>query len=289
MSKAKNPLGRNLAALLGGESTAATEAMAGAAAMLDQNQLLTVPIESLKPSPNQARRSFNSTSLMELVASITEHGILQPILVSPRTKDGFYTIIAGERRWRAAAMAKLAKVPVTIMAKNKNTQEASLVENLQREDLNPMEEAMAFSMLLKLGSTHEQLAKRIGKSRPYISNSVRLLDLPKEIQRDVEKGEMPTATARVLVGKPDALRLAKVIKGQKLNVRQAEKLALQKQTSPKETDDLILRWQKMVSEALGMKVAIKQNPNKKGTFTIHYQTQEQLETLVETLNHPLQK
>ena len=297
----KNPLGRSLASLLGGEGVAASEAMAGAAAMRGENRSMLVATEKLKPNPNQPRQRFASQNLLELATSIKQHGILQPILVLPRNlQTGAYEIVAGERRWRAATMAKLAEVPVTVMAKSKDARTASLVENLQREDLNPLEEATAFSALLKLGPyTHQQLAQRLGKSRAYVSNSVRLMELPKAIQQDLTDGNMPAATARLLVGKKDALGLAKVIKSQRLNVRQAEKLVAGK-PEVRTQDETLKRWQQLVSEALGMRVAIKQRATKskegkqqeasqKGSFTIYYQSREQLETLVETLSHPLKK
>lgn len=286
----KQSLGRGLAELLGGGDVAAAEAAAGAAVWKGQLASATVAIENLKPNPNQPRRNFEPQALRELTASIREHGILQPILVTADGERGKFRIVAGERRWRAAAAAKLTEVAVVILDKpNRDTARlASLVENLQRQDLNPIEEAVGYEALIKSSAyTHEQVARKVGKSRSYVTNILRLLDLPEGVRRDVELGALPSATGRLLVGKENALGLAGQIKKNKLNVRQAEKLVAAAKSPRAEVPPRFAQWERLVSDALGMKVKI--SGDDKGRFVIYYQGGEQLETLVETLSHPLKK
>ena len=284
----RKPLGRGLASLLSGGDIAAAEAAAGAAIWKGQPTTATVAIESLAPSRNQPRRDFDDQSLRELAASIKEHGVLQPILVAEGSDGGAFEIVAGERRWRAAAIAELSEVPIIILRQTNRdaAQVVSLVENLQRQDLNPMEEAVGYEALVNsFAYTHERVAKKMGKSRSYITNSLRLLELPRTVQRDVALGNLPTAAARLLVGRENAEALARRIKDNKLNVRQVERLVAADRKPPTERSESAARWERMVGEALGMKVRI--SGGDKGSFTIYYRGLEQLEALVESLSHPL--
>ncbi len=288
---AKKSLGRGLTSLLSGEGVAAGEAAAGAAAWRDHLSLVTVSIEKLKPNPGQPRRRFEEESLQELAASIKQHGILQPILALAG-KDGEFIIVAGERRWRAAAIAELRELPVAVLPKpEKDTAKvASLVENLQRRDLNPIEEALAYEALINsFGYTHEQVAQKVGKSRPYVTNALRLLELPESLRRDIENGELSAGAARLLVGRNDAVRLASKMKKEKMSVRRAEELVAKKNAAGPiaraVAQPAAMGWERTVSEALGMKVQIQGAQN--GRLIIHYKGLEQLETLVETLSHPL--
>ena len=216
-------LGRGLSALLG--EVEAPGAEPSAAATSGAREL---PIELIHRNPDQPRVHFDPDELEELAQSLRQKGVLQPILVRPsRQAEGEYQIVAGERRWRAAQMAELRTVPALVKDLGDNeTLEVALIENVQRSDLNALEEAVAYSALMGLGQkTQEEVAAVVGKSRPHVANSLRLLQLPQAVQLLVREKQLSAGHARALVGVPDAEGLAREIVAQGLNVRETEALA----------------------------------------------------------------
>lgn len=274
-------------------------------------------VAELEPSQFQPRRTFDADALNELAESIKVHGLLQPIVV--REKDlvepgtASYEIIAGERRWRAAQLAQLHEVPVIIKdMTDLEALEIALIENLQREDLNPVEEAMGLKRLLKdYDYTQEQLAKSLGKSRSYIANMVRLLNLPEDVLSFVEAGDLSAGHARALITVPNAGEMAKQIVDDKLSVRDTEKLVsfvtnnsksndngteslpgvsressadlsnTMTNSSSKSVDTLAL--EKELSDIIGMRVEINSKDNKSGNVTIAWKSLDQLDTVIKTL------
>jgi len=249
------------------------------------------PIESISPNPHQPRQNFSDSELIELADSIKEKGIIQPILVS-RTKDGFQ-LIAGERRWRAAQKAGLDKIPVLIRdVSPAETLELALIENIQRKDLNPIEESSAYQELVeKFHFTQEALSKRVGKDRSTIANFLRLLKLPAIIQQDLIDGRLTAGHARVLVAmEPLSVQLEirdRIIK-KSLSVRQTEDLVkkivtLKKPKSPKtEIDHYIDSLSKDLQKSLGTKVIIRRK-GKKGKIIIDFYSDEDLSRLIDHL------
>lgn len=271
-----------------------------------------VPIEQLKPNPYQPRKLFEKDALEELAQSIRTKGILQPLLVR-RAKDGQgYEIIAGERRWRASQIAKLHALPVVIKEiSDRDAVEIGLIENLQREDLNAMEEAGAFLKLSEEFSySQDQIAQVIGKSRSHVANILRLLQLPKPVVRLIMEGKLSAGQARPLIGHPLAHELAqRIVEGQ-LTVRQVEKLvavgrevgtpaaakkggrpagATKKAPTPEATakkDADTLAFERGLTSALGLKVEIEGEPGnpEAGRLVVHYQKLEQLDELAKKLS-----
>ena len=249
------------------------------------------PIESISPNPHQPRQNFSDSELIELADSIKEKGVIQPILVS-RTKDGFQ-LIAGERRWRAAQKAGLDKIPVLIRdVSPAETLELALIENIQRKDLNPIEESSAYQELVeKFHFTQEALSKRVGKDRSTIANFLRLLKLPAIIQQDLIDGRLTAGHARVLVAmEPLSVQLEirdRIIK-KSLSVRQTEDLVkkivtLKKPKSPKtEIDHYIDSLSKDLQKSLGTKVIIRRK-GKKGKIIIDFYSDEDLSRLIDHL------
>ena len=276
-------LGRGLNALLGSPG------------IQDQGDgAVSLPISQVEPGLNQPRKRFDPETLAELADSIRIHGIIQPLTVR-RLSTGYYQIIAGERRWRAAKDAGLREVPVVIIeADDKKVMEIGLIENLQREDLNPVEEAQGYQTLMEeYGLTQEQVAQQMGKSRPAITNTLRLLALPPEVMGLLEEGVLSAGHARAILGAPTAAlqreAAKKVVDGQ-LSVRQTEALikALQKEKpdKPKEQGpDLSLylgELEKDLSGRLGRKVKIAHR-GKKGRIELEYYNEQDLEALLELL------
>ncbi|MDF0728495.1 ParB/RepB/Spo0J family partition protein [Cytobacillus sp. S13-E01] len=253
-----------------------------------------VKINELRPNPYQPRKNFNAEAITELKESILTHGILQPIIVR-RSIRGF-EIVAGERRFRAAKEAKFTAVPVVVRdLSEQQMMEIALLENLQREDLTPIEEAVAYQSLIDhLKLTQEQLAQRLGKSRPHIANHLRLLTLPKQIQALISEGKLSMGHGRTLLGlkKKDKLQAVvdKVIK-EKLNVRQLELLVTQiNENVPRETvkpkkekNVFIKERETFLQERFGTSVSIKQN-KKKGKIEIEFFSNEDLERILEILD-----
>jgi ParB family chromosome partitioning protein len=249
------------------------------------------PVESISPNPHQPRQNFNASELIKLADSIKEKGVIQPILVS-KAKDG-YQLIAGERRWRAAQKAGLDKIPVWIRdVSPAETLELALIENIQRKDLNPIEESSAYHELIqKFHLTQEVLAKRVGKDRSTIANFLRLLKLPAIIQQDLIDGQLTTGHARVLVAIESLSAQKKVrdlIIKKSLSVRQTEDLGkkiltLKKSKNPKtETDHYIESLSKDLQKSLGTKVVIRRK-GKKGKIIIEFYSDEDLGRLIDQL------
>ncbi len=252
-----------------------------------------LPIEKIEPKPDQPRSRFDADGLAELAGSIAEHGIIQPITVR-KLDGGFYQIIAGERRWRAARMAGLSEVPVRIIeADDKEAMEMALVENLQREDLNPVEEATGYKQLMsEYGMTQEQVAARVGKSRPVIANSLRILTLPKEVLWLVESGALSLSLARtVLEAEGDDARIYAAQQAAEKDMTVKELSALIKKLSreekPKKENegvDYIAEVEKDLTQKLGRRVKIV-NGRKKGRFEIEYYGEEDFERLLAALEN----
>ena len=254
---------------------------------------VSIPISQVEPGLNQPRKRFDPEALADLAQSIRLHGIIQPLTVR-RLASGYYQIIAGERRWRAAKEAGLSEVPALIIeADDRKVMELALIENLQREDLNPAEEARGYQSLMEdYGLTQEQVAQRMGKSRPAIANTLRLLALPQDLMELVESGQLSAGHARAILAAPTAAlqrqAAKKVIQGQ-LSVRQTEALvkALQKerQDKPKEQPQLQLylgELEKDLSGRFGRKVTIS-HKGKKGKIQLEYYDSQDLEGLLALL------
>ena len=255
---------------------------------------VTLPISQVEPGLNQPRKRFDQEALADLAESIRIHGIIQPLTVR-RLSTGYYQIIAGERRWRAAKLAGLTEVPAVIMeADDRKVMELGLIENLQREDLSPAEEARGYQTLMEeYGLTQEQVAQQMGKSRPAIANTLRLLALPEDIMKLVEEGQLSAGHARAILGAPTPAMqrqaAKKVVEGQ-LSVRQTEALikALQKQAQEKPKpagEDLSLylgELEKDLSGRLGRKVKIAHR-GKRGKIELEYYDSQDLEGLLALL------
>ena len=269
MLQKKSPLGKGLDALLKTDSDPAT-----------------LPISSIKPNEEQPRKRFDEKRLAELAESIKQYGIIQPIVV--KKEGAFYRIVAGERRFRAAQMAGLKQVPVTIF-KGEEDYQVSLIENLQREDLNPIEIAEAYDELMKrFGYTQEELSKKVGKSRSEVSNSMRLLNLCEKVKDLVRCGELSTGQVRPLaVLKHDEQELLlKRILNEKLTARQVEKIASAKPAKKKaKKADTSEIWQKKAAEiASGTKAKVVLKPKKRGiSVTLNFASIEDFETFSASL------
>ena len=279
---AKKPsgLGRGLGALLGDEALKS-----------DNSGVLTVPISQVENCSSQPRKAFDPEALEELAESIRQHGILQPLTVR-RLQSGYYQIIAGERRWRAARLAGLAEVPVLVIeADDRKAAELAMVENLQREDLNPMEEAAGFQALMDgYRLTQEEAAKRVGKSRSAVANALRLLSLPKAVAALLRDKEISAGHARALLPLEDPERMeqaAKTVIGQQLSVRQTEllvkRLLSQPKDAPEKQPDIYVADLERAMEALtGHRIAIQPGA-KKGRVVIEYYGNEDLEAVCDAL------
>ena len=264
--KPRKGLGRGLSALLNDASSVVPEQ--SEAHTSNASDVKIVPIESVSPSPDQPRKKFPPGDMQDLANSISEKGVLQPLLVRPDSKvPSGYSIVAGERRWRAAQMAKLHEIPVIIRAlSDDETLEIAIVENVQRADLDPIEEAQGYQQLIeRFGHSQSALSKVIGKSRPYIANALRLLSLPDYVKDQLTAGRISSGHARALVTTPEPSVLARKIVEQGLSVRQTEDLARQitpskprapKSAAPtKDADTRVLEAD--LSAALNLKVAIR--------------------------------
>jgi ParB family chromosome partitioning protein len=282
-AKEVNPrLGRGLAALLG-EVAPSPQPAATAG-------VTTLAIDMLEPGPYQPRGVMDPEALEELATSIRTRGILQPILVRPDpAREGRYQIIAGERRWRAAQRAGLHEVPALVRAlADADAMAAALVENLQRQDLNAMEEAEGYRRLIdEFGLTQDALGQAVGKSRSHVANTLRLLNLPPTVQAEVRGGALSAGHARALLAHPEPEKAALAVIARGLNVRQTEALASRPEaaTSPrsgpaKDADTRAL--ERTLSERLGLKVEIAFD-GKGGTLRIRYRSLEQLDGLIALL------
>lgn len=250
-------------------------------------RIWVVPLSEIKPNPNQPRRQFKEAELKELAESIKEYGILQPILVDERV-DGGYEIIAGERRYRAARLAGLASVPVVVKSlANQQKLEVALIENIQRENLNPIEEAFSFQRLIEeFGLTQEQMAAKVGKSRSAVANAIRLLTLPEQIQAALIAGSVSSGQARALLSITDAKQQSDVflsMLGEKMTVREVERTAREKRATPlRRRDPNLLYVEEKLRAALGTKVSVTQK-GETGAITIHYFSKEELADLIKKI------
>ena len=277
-SSLKRGLGRGLSSLLGDTSK-----------VIETNK---VSINDLIRNQFQPRKHFNKESLEELTNSIKEQGVIQPIVVRPdKSSKGKYEIIAGERRWLASQNAGLHEVPVVILdVDDVKSLEFSIIENVQRQDLNPIEEARGYQKLIDdFDYNHEKLSKFIGKSRSYIANSIRLLSLPDEILLIVENGNISAGHARALIGMQNSVDIVKKILQKKLSVRQTENLAKQSRNKkfrliPKK-DANILDLQRVLEEKTGLTVLINNRKNNSGTISFAYQDLDQLEKIINTIKN----
>ncbi len=285
---ARPRLGRGLAALIGevGDEVGAIERARG------QKR---VPIEFLRPNPRNPRRQFDDAELDELAASIKERGVLQPIIVRgvPGLAD-VYEIIAGERRWRASQRAGLHDVPVIqVEASDREAMEIAIVENVQRADLNAMEEAAGYEQLIaEHGYTQADLSRVIGKSRPHVANTLRLLKLPESVRTQVATGALSAGHARALLALPDPEAAARRVIDDGLSVRDVERLAKPVDLETKsavairrEKDPDTRALEQTLEDVLGLKVAIDHRANGAGTLKITYRSLEQLETVCKRLKH----
>jgi ParB family chromosome partitioning protein len=254
-----------------------------------------IPIELLYRNPHQPRRHFVDTDLEELAESIRQKGVLQPILARPRPGEGGeYEIIAGERRWRAAQRAGLRTVPALIREMDdREAMEMALIENIQREDLGPLEEARGFAALSeRFARTQEAIAAAVGKSRSHVANSMRLLRLPQAVQDHLESGHLSAGHARTLIDHKDAEALAERIIAHGLNVRQAEALARgpdhqpRKVAARKGADSDTQALESDLSEALGLEVQIRDRDGV-GELRVRYRSLEQLDDLCRRLSRPV--
>ena len=279
-------LGSGLGALLG------DEALGG------DGNLSTVAIGKIEPRTDQPREFFDQEKLEELAGSIREHGLIQPITVRP-LDNGYYQIIAGERRWRAARMAGLARVPVNIIdADDRKTAELALIENLQRQDLNPIEEARGYRSLMDtFGLTQEQVADRVGKSRPAVANALRLLKLPEGVRDLLETGKLSTSQARAIAELDDRdlqRQLAERVAREELSVRETtalvKKMTANRGPSPAKKDrrrgadgvDYMAQVERELTEALGRRVRVDAGA-RSGTLRLDYYDPEDFEKLREAL------
>lgn len=285
MAKEKKGLGVGLDALFGAENFADDEA-----------ELLTLPITKVEPRIQQPRENFDEEALQNLADSIAQYGVIQPITVR-KTEGGYYQIIAGERRWRASRLAGLKEVPVRIIeADDRMTAELALVENLQREDLNPIEEAKGYRTLIdEFGLTQEEAAKSVGRSRPTVTNAMRLLSLSKPVLELVEKGELSAGHARALIqitDESEQLEAAKTVIEKSLSVRKTEQLAAKlcrqrEEGADEQKDEIKVDYAaeaaSRLSQSLGRKVRLIDG-KKTGRIEIEFYGADDREALITALD-----
>ncbi len=275
-------LGRGLSALIGDE--AVTVRGEGAS-----RKVPMLPVAFLRPNRFQPRKRFAEDDIRDLAESIREKGVLQPILIRPVAGDpNAFEIIAGERRWRAAQLAKLHEVPVVIRdIPDAEALELAIVENVQRSDLNAIEEAAAYHELLdRFGYTQEKISQEVGKSRSHVANTIRLLKLPESVKAMVRDGRLTAGHARTLLGSSDPEARAREIVAQSLNVREAEHRSDKKSTGVKPvvpSDPNVRQLESSLSNMLGLKVQIMHKGSKGGELRISYKTLEQLDDLIHRL------
>lgn len=280
----KGGLGRGLGALMGDAAIQAAQQGEGS---------LSLPISMVQPGLNQPRKRFNQETIAELADSIRTHGMIQPLTVR-RLASGYYQIIAGERRWRAAKEAGLKEVPAVIIeADDRKVMELGLIENLQREDLNPIEEAKGYQVLMEdYGLTQEEVSLRVGKSRPAVANAVRLLELPDPVQELLEEGRLSAGHARAILSarnKSDQRTLARRVVEEGLSVRQTENLVKQMNRPEKESEKRADPYQiyreaaaKELSDRFGRRVSITMGA-KKGKLEMEYYNEDDLNELLDLL------
>ena len=276
MNKIKKGLGRGLSSLIGETKV--------------ENKTNNLGLAEIIPNKYQPRKNFDEENLNDLVNSIKERGVIQPIIVRKSNMDNSkYEIIAGERRWLAAQKAGLHDIPVVVTdADDLKSLEFAIVENVQRHDLNPLEEAQGYKRLIdEFAYDQDKVSKFIGKSRSYISNSLRLLNLPKEVLDFVEQKKITAGHAKILVGLDNASFLANKFIEKKLSVRQAENLVKifrkTKRSTSSKVDSNIRDLENSISEKIGLSVSIKNNKNNKGTISFYYKELDQLNKIIDII------
>lgn len=280
----KKKLGRGLGELLGD-------------ALDDRGKILELSIDSISPNPWQPRKDFDEESLQALADSIKENGLIQPVVVRQKGTSLSYELAAGERRWRAARMAGLTVIPaIAVDYDDRSMAEMALVENLQRKDLNPVDEGMAYQKLMdEYSLTQEQISENVGRSRPYVANMVRLLDLPDEVKGLLAKGTLTAGQARPLLAlgsDAEKVQLARRIVQEGLSARKVEEIIRQgKDTKPKDPPPAAYAFMKAVEEQLGLavgsKVRVKIGKGKnahKGTISISFRNDEEFQRIADILN-----
>jgi len=276
MNKIKKGLGRGLSSLIGETKV--------------ENKTNNLSLAEIVPNKYQPRKNFDEENLNDLVNSIKERGVIQPIIVrKSNMNNSKYEIIAGERRWLAAQKAGLHEIPVVVTdADDLKSLEFAIVENVQRHDLNPLEEAQGYKRLIdEFAYDQDKVSKFIGKSRSYISNSLRLLNLPKEVLEFVEQKKITAGHAKILVGLENAAFLANKFIEKKLSVRQAENLVKifkkTKRNTSSKVDSNIRDLENSISEKIGLSVSIKNNKNNKGTISFYYKELDQLNKIIDII------
>jgi ParB family transcriptional regulator, chromosome partitioning protein len=275
ISGKKKGLGRGLSALFGDDAPKEK--------VIEKKSLYKISIGDLSRNPYQPRKFFNNTKLEELANSIRKKGVIQPIAVRPnKSEPGKFEIIAGERRWLAAQKAGLHEIPVTVLnLTDVESLEVAIVENIQRDDLNPVEEARGYKRLFQeFNYDHESISKLMSKSRSHISNTLRLLSLPEDIIAMLEEGSISTGQARPLIGIPNASSIAEEIVSKNYSARKVEyliKSKKSKQSNNKIYDANILKAQEKIEKILGLKVYISNKKNNSGKIIIEYKDLEQFE------------
>ncbi|HEX7853328.1 MAG TPA: ParB/RepB/Spo0J family partition protein [Sphingobium sp.] len=291
-------LGRGLSALFADTSrdVAVNGGEAAPAAPANGRTVQLIDVTAIKPHPEQPRRQFDEGALQELADSIALRGVIQPIIVRPSGIER-YEIVAGERRWRAAQKAQLHRIPAIVRDFDEaETLEIALIENIQREDLNPIEEARAYKKLIgQFGHSQDALGRLVGKSRSHVANLMRLLDLPTVVQDQVMGNELSMGHARALIGAPDCERMAGEVARKGLSVRDTERLVREARTGGTKRQGMggsadpaanadIAALERDLGDLLGMKVAIAYGSDGKGTVTVNYSTLDQLDMLCQRLS-----
>ena len=290
MPPRKPPLGRDLTTLLGER---AAGVLGDAAPAAGAEGLRTVPVERVRPSPFQPRRDFDPAALEELAASIRAQGVVQPVVVRPAGEG--YELVAGERRWRAAQMAGLTEIPAVVREVDDRTAAAlALIENIQRQDLNPIEEARGLARLIEeFGLTHRQAAEAVGRSRAAVSNLLRLLELEPQVRAMVERRELEMGHARALLALPAARQreAAAHVVARGLSVRETERLVRRLRAAPAgpavpgtaRRDPDVARLEQALSEHLGAPVRLEHRADGGGRIVIRYTSLEELDGILERL------
>jgi len=295
---ARKGLGQGLGALLG-SIDADADRLDGA--VPSSTDVTTLGIDKMAPSPFQPRQQFDPVALEQLAQSLASNGMLQPILVRPSdSQPGQYEIVAGERRWRAAQIAQLHDVPVVVRTlNNRQTLEAAVLENVQRQDLSAIEEARGYNRLVAdFNYSAQEIADGIGKSRPHVVNTLRLLELPENVQKLADQGKISAGHARAIIGVDNAVELARMVLEQGLSVRQLEAIVRKQRAdaeqptgapiaptpkkSKKDADTLAV--EKQMTELLGLQVSIDET-NGKGTITFSYSDYDQLDDVLRRLGY----
>lgn len=256
---------------------------------------ILVPVERLIANPDQPRRHFDTSALNELAESIRQKGVIQPLIVRPAREEGTYEIVAGERRWRASQIAQLHEVPVLVRDfSDTEVLEVAIIENVQRADLSPLEEALAYRQLMdRFGHTQEKIAEALSRSRSHVANTLRLLTLPEEVQNMITSGKLTAGHARALVSVPDSVALAAKVVGRGLSVRATEELvrrsSVPKSLRPRraglEKDADTRAIEADIAAGLGMAVSIQHEPaGDGGKLTISYRSLDDLDILCQVLS-----